>query len=56
MARCAQIWFDTCSDATVLKFTDTDTNEATRKNPCEEEFAVSKAADKLKGLLLEQHA
>ena len=47
---------DKDSGKTVVKVMDTETNEVIRQIPTEEVLAISKAVDKLKGLLIKQQA
>lgn len=56
MAQSLQFSLDKDSGKTVVKVMDTDTNEVIRQIPSEEVLAISKAVDKLKGLLLKQQA
>ncbi|ACR01487.1 MULTISPECIES: flagellar protein FlaG [Thauera] len=56
MAQSLQFSLDKDSGRTVVKVMDTDTNEVIRQIPSEEVLAISKAVDKLKGLLLKQQA
>ncbi len=56
MAKSLQFSLDKDSGKTVVKVMDTDTNEVIRQIPSEEVLAISKAVDKLKGLLLKQQA
>ena len=56
MAQSLQFSLDKDSGRTVLKVMDTDTNEVIRQIPTEEVLAISKAVDKLKGLLIKQQA
>ena len=56
MAQSLQFTLDKDSGKTVVKVMDTDTNEVIRQIPSEEVLAISKAVDKLKGLLLKQQA
>ena len=51
-----QFSLDKDSGKTVVKVMDTDTNEVIRQIPSEEVLAISKAVDKLKGLLIKQQA
>lgn len=54
MAQSLQFSLDKDSGKTVVKVMDTDTNEVIRQIPSEEVLAISKAVDKLKGLLIKQ--
>lgn len=56
MAQSLQFSLDKDSGKTVVKVMDTDTNEVIRQIPSEEVLAISKAVDKLKGLLIKQEA
>ena len=56
MAQSLQFSLDKDSGKTVVKVMDTDTNEVIRQIPTEEVLAISKAVDKLKGLLIKQQA
>jgi len=56
MAQSLQFSLGKDSGRTVVKVMDTDTNEVIRQIPSEEVLAISKAVDKLKGLLLKQQA
>ena len=56
MAQSLQFSLDKDSGKTVVKVMDTDTNEVIRQIPSEEVLAISKAVDKLKGLLIKQQA
>lgn len=56
MAQSLQFSLDKDSGKTVVKVMDTETNEVIRQIPSEEVLAISKAVDKLKGLLLKQQA
>lgn len=56
MAQSLQFSLDKDSGRTVVKVMDTDTNEVIRQIPTEEVLAISKAVDKLKGLLIKQQA
>ena len=56
MAQSLQFSLDKDSGRTVVKVMDTDTNEVIRQIPSEEVLAISKAVDKLKGLLIKQQA
>ncbi|ATE59437.1 flagellar protein FlaG [Thauera sinica] len=56
MAQSLEFSLDKDSGRTVVKVMDTETNEVIRQIPSEEVLAISKAVDKLKGLLLKQQA
>lgn len=56
MAQSLQFSLDKDSGKTVVKVMDTDTNEVIRQIPSEEVLAISKAVNKLKGLLIKQEA
>jgi len=56
MAQSLQFSLDNDSGKTVVKVMDTETNEVIRQIPSEEVLAISKAVDKLKGLLIKQQA
>jgi len=56
MAQSLEFSLDKDSGKTVVKVMDTETNEVIRQIPSEEVLAISKAVDKLKGLLLTQQA
>ena len=56
MAQSLQFSLDKDSGKTVVKVMDTDTNEVIRQIPTEEVLAISKAVDRLKGLLIKQQA
>ena len=56
MAQSLQFSLDKDAGRTVVKVMDTDTNEVIRQIPSEEVLAISKAVDKLKGLLIKQQA
>lgn len=56
MAQSLQFSVDKDLGRTVVKVLDTETNEVIRQIPSEEVVAISKAVDKLKGLLLKQQA
>lgn len=56
MAQALQFSIDDDSGRTVVKVMDTETDEVIRQMPSEEVLAISKALDKLKGLLLKQQA
>lgn len=56
MTQSLQFSLDKESGRTVVKVMDTDTNEVIRQIPSEEVLAISKAVDKLKGLLIKQQA
>ena len=56
MAQSLQFSLDKDSGRTVVKVMDTDTNEVIRQIPSEEVLAISKAVDKLTGLLIKQQA
>lgn len=56
MAQSLAFSLDKDSGKTVVKVMDTETNEVIRQIPTEEVLAISKAVDKLKGLLIKQQA
>ncbi len=56
MAQSLAFSLDKDSGKTVVKVMDTETNEVIRQIPSEEVLAISKAVDKLKGLLIKQQA
>ncbi len=56
MAQALEFSIDDDSGKTVVKVMDTETDEVIRQMPSEEVLAISKALDKLKGLLLRQQA
>ncbi|KAI5916105.1 flagellar protein FlaG [Thauera sp. 2A1] len=56
MAQSLEFSLDKDSGKTVVKVMDTETNEVIRQIPSEEVLAISKAVDKLKGLLIKQQA
>lgn len=56
VAQALEFSIDDESGRTVVKVMDTETNEVIRQMPSEEVLAISKALDKLKGLLLRQQA
>lgn len=56
MAQALEFSIDDDSGRTVVKVMDTETDEVIRQMPSEEVLAISKALDKLKGLLLKQQA
>lgn len=56
MAQGLEFSLDKDSGKTVVKVMDTETNEVIRQIPSEEVLAISKAIDKLKGLLIKQQA
>ncbi len=56
MAQSLQFSVDDDLGRTVVKVLDTETNEVIRQIPSEEVLAISKAVDKLQGLLIKQQA
>ena len=56
MAQALEFSIDDDSGKTVVQVMDTETDEVIRQMPSEEVLALSKALDKLKGMLLKQQA
>lgn len=56
VAQSLQFSLDQDSGRTVIKVVDTDTNDVIRQIPSEEVLAMSRAIDKLRGMLVKQTA